>query len=556
MHERQSDPKAPSQLRLTTTVLAALLDAAPDALIIVDGNGDIVLVNSQSEQMFGYSPNELVGQSVELLIPERLRHVHIDDRARYAAQPQVRQMGHRGLELVGLRKSGQEFPVDVSLSPVEVDSQLFVMAAARDVTERKRADEQIRLLQSITLAISQAEDVDTALGVAVDQVCVTTGWDFGQAWLPREDGRLEPTRHWYAAHPGLEGFRAASTALAPLPSDALAAHALTARQPHWLRDLQHEPRFLRRNAAIQAGLDSGLAVPVLAANEPVAVLEFFERAARPEDVQLLETVAAIAAELAVLIARKRAEDELKRTAAELARSNAELEQFAYVASHDLQEPLRMVASYTLLLRRRYHDRLDQDANDFIDFAVDGATRMQALINDLLAYSRVGTQARPLEPTASAMVLNQVIADLGVAIREAGAEVTSVGLPVVRADARQLTELFQNLIANAIKYRREDVAPRIQVRATRQGAMWRFEVQDNGIGIEAQYAERIFQVFQRLHTREQYPGTGIGLAICKKIVERHGGRIWVESSPGTGSTFYFTLPAATPADSGAAHDVLT
>ncbi|MGB3201078.1 MAG: ATP-binding protein [Nodosilinea sp.] len=226
---------------------------------------------------------------------------------------------------------------------------------------------------------------------------------------------------------------------------------------------------------------------------------------------------------------------------ELARSNDELQKFAYVASHDLQEPLRMVTSYLQLLERRYRGQLDTDADDFIRFAVDGALRMRTLINDLLTYSRVGTQGRALETTSSTGAVERAIANLKVAIDESGATITYTDLPQVQADPTQLTQLFQNLISNAIKFRGEAPA-QIVIEANQKEDVYQFSVQDNGIGLDPDYAEQIFVIFQRLNNRVHYPGTGIGLAVCKKIVERHGGMIWVQSKPNQGATFYFTMSA--------------
>jgi PAS domain S-box-containing protein len=240
--------------------------------------------------------------------------------------------------------------------------------------------------------------------------------------------------------------------------------------------------------------------------------------------------------------RKAAEEQLARQAQELARSNAELQAFAYVASHDLQEPLRAVAGCVEIIRRRYQGKLDARADEIIRHAVDGAARMQNLINDLLLYSRVGSRNEPFALVESQDALAAALANLEIALRESGARVSHDPLPRVMGDLVQLSQLFQNLIGNALKFRGEH-PPAIHIGAKRQNTEWVFSVRDNGIGIEPQYYKRIFQIFQRLHSRNEYPGTGIGLAICKRIIERHDGRIWVESRFGKGTTFFFTLSEA-------------
>jgi light-regulated signal transduction histidine kinase (bacteriophytochrome) len=248
----------------------------------------------------------------------------------------------------------------------------------------------------------------------------------------------------------------------------------------------------------------------------------------------------VTAAISDITTRKKAEADLLQKVEELNRSNEELGQFAYIASHDLQEPLRMVASYTQLLSKRYKGRLDSDADEFISFAVDGASRMHRMIQDLLAYSRVGTKGKELLDASSEEGLQQALMNLRGAIEDSAALVTHDPLPAVMADEMQLTQLFQNLVGNAIKYQNPGV-PRVHVSAVKNGGKkWIFSVQDNGLGIDSQYFEKIFGMFQRLHKREEFAGTGIGLAICKKIVERHGGSISVESELGQGSTFRFVL----------------
>jgi len=240
------------------------------------------------------------------------------------------------------------------------------------------------------------------------------------------------------------------------------------------------------------------------------------------------------------IREKKLRDENRQSHDELARSNRDLEQFAYVASHDLQEPLRMVATYTQLLAERYQGKLDADADKYIHYAVDGALRMQVLVRDLLAFSRVGRQGTELAAIDCSRVMETALQNLEAAIQESGARVVYQQLPTVTADGSQLLQVLQNLIANAIKFRGKE-PPVIQISCEKKPREWMFAVADNGIGIAPEHAQTIFVIFKRLHTRSEYPGSGIGLSICKKIVEHHGGRIWVESAPGLGCTFYFTLP---------------
>jgi PAS domain S-box-containing protein len=475
----------------------SLLEAAPDAMVVAGRHGRILLVNRQAEALFGCTREDLVGQPIETLLPERFRAGHAGLRETYTANPRPRPMG-AGLELFARRRDGSELPVEICLSPVETAEGVLVSAAIRDVSDRHRADAELRRQAAL-------------LELAPTAVLVRDRHDAILYW----NKAAQDMYGWTAAEARGRVTHALLSTRFPIP--LVEIEAILAQEGRWDGELVHTTRDGQ-----QIVVSSRQALQRDAAGQPVGTLEINTD----------------------ITAAKTAEAALHATAEELARSNRELEQFAYVASHDLQEPLRMVASYTRLLQRRYVGRLDTDADEFIEFAVDGATRMQRLINDLLAYSRVGTQGQALEPTDVEAILARVVVDLGPSIAQHQASITHTPLPTVLADAVQLYSVFLNLIGNALKYRAE-APPRVQIRAERKGDLWQFAVSDNGIGIEPQYAERIFVLFQRLHTREHSAGTGIGLAVCKKIVERHGGRIWIDSSAaGQGTTFFFTLPAVT------------
>jgi PAS domain S-box-containing protein len=514
---------------------------------------DLLYVSPQIEELFGYSAEEWTADPelfLNLLHPEdRERVLAEDERTERTGEPfneEYRQFTRDG-RLLWVRD-------EAVLVRDENGKPLYWQGIIFDVTEQKRVEEALReqneyleSLHETTLGLIERLDPTNLLRGILERAAALVGTSHGYIYLEDPDeGKLE-MRLGAGLFKGYVGQWIE-------PGEGLAGKVFESGEPltlddyrSWKDRLELFPDTIRAVAGVP--LSSGSRVTgVLALSYADADRRFGE-----QEMGLLTRFADLAS-VALdnawlhdsarreLAARERTERELAALVEELQRSNAELEQFAYVASHDLQEPLRMVSSYTQLLARRYRDQLDADADEFIAYAVDGANRMQILINDLLQYSRVGTRGKVLAPTDTGGVFEAACANLRRAIEEIGAEVTSGELPVVMGDDVQLVQLFQNLIGNAIKFRGEE-PPKVYVAAERRGGEWLFSVSDNGIGLEPEFRERIFVIFQRLHGRTEYDGTGIGLAVCKKIVERHGGKIWVESELGEGSTFYFTLPSA-------------
>jgi PAS domain S-box-containing protein len=478
-----------------------LLEAAPDAMVVIDQAGEIVLVNAQAEIRFGYPRDELIGQKVTNIIPEGFAERLIADGTRTAAAALAQQIG-TGIELSALRKDGTQFPIEIMLSPLESAEGTLVTAAIRDISVRKATERHLAQMEGRYRGLLEAAP-DAMVVVNQAGEIVLLNFQVEKRFGYRREELLG--QRVTSIIP--EGF-----------AERLIADALRSVEDARAQQIGTGIELLARRK-------SGSEFPIEIMLSPLESAE-----------GVLVTAA-----IRDITTRKTAEALLLQKVAELNRSNEELAQFAYIASHDLQEPLRMVASYTQLLSRRYNGKLDADADEFIAFAVDGASRMQRLIQDLLSYSRVGTKGQDLLDTSSEEALEHALANLRGAIKESGALVTHDPLPTVLADETQLTQLFQNLVGNGIKYQSLGI-PRIHVSAARNGQekKWVFSVEDNGIGIDSQYFERIFGMFQRLHRRDEFAGTGIGLAICKKIVERHGGSISVESTPGHGSTFRFAL----------------
>lgn len=415
-----------------------------------------------------------------------------------------------------------------------------ISIVTRDITARKR-DELLRarlaahaaLRADVSSALAAERDVRGMLQRSCEAIVRHLNAAFARVWTVDEVGKtllLQASAGMYTHVDGPHGA-------VPIGSFKIGLIAAE-REPHLTNDVPNDPRVGNPDWARREGMVSFAGYPLLVDDRLVGVMAMFARERLPDET--LHALSGIADALSQGVVRRRTELELEERVKELARSNAELEQFAYVASHDLQEPLRMVASYNQLLARRYKGKLDTDADEFIGYTVEGVSRMQRLINDLLAYSRVGTRGRDFFAVDMQKVLDGTLRDLERMLADEGAVVTHDPLPHVMGDEGQLGQLLQNLLSNALKFHGA-ASPRIHVGVKHDANGDVFYVKDNGIGIEAEYFERIFVIFQRLHPRETYPGTGIGLAICKKIVERHGGRIWVESVPGEGSTISFSIP---------------
>lgn len=475
--------------------LANVVESSNDSIITRSIEGNILSWNKGVEHTYGYTAKEVLEKNISIIIPPSLKEEENELIENIKAKKTI----HENYETTRITKNGKIINVSVTISPIydTLGNLVAISTISRDITENKKAAKKLELANKYNRSLLEA---------SLDPL-VTIG----------ADGKITDVNHSTKTVTGRNGDELIGTDFSDYFTEPQKAREGYEKVFHdgFVRDYPLEVKNKNGNTT-----------PVL----------YNASVYRDESGEVIGVFAA-ARDITEL---KEAEDDLKLKLNELSRSNAELEQFAYVSSHDLQEPLRMIASYLQLLERKYKGKLDDKADKYIHFSVDGATRMQNLINDLLDFSRVTTQAKELHPTELEPIFKEVLSNLEVSINKNKAIISHDSLPVVMADKIQIAQVFQNLINNAIKFHSEDL-PKINISVKKEKNHWLFAVKDNGIGINPTHSDKIFEVFKRLNKKRDYPGTGIGLAICKKIVERHGGRIWVESELGKCSIFYFTLP---------------
>jgi PAS domain S-box-containing protein len=484
-------------------ILQEILDTIADGIMVFDKTGAILSVNPSCERIFGKGQSTLIGTKISELILGDL-----DSRIskKISQEPDGTNDDETGLvrEVIGLRSDGTAFPLELTITNLRYNGKNEYTAQARDLTERRHAEETIRDIQS-----KYTEVTSNFPGFVFELLLVDPG------------------------HISFNFVSDGCLSLCGLTATQICEDSTT----FFNRVHEDDVEALYNSIADSAAkLSTGRLEFRLRKSD--GEVRWFSGTCKPR--RLDDRRVVFYGVITDISSRKIMEEKLRQTANELERSNAELQQFAYVASHDLQEPMRMVAKFTELLAKRYKGKLDDQADEYIAYVIDGARRMQTLISDLLSYARLGTLTTPFETVDTNLVVRRVLDGLRFTIEEAGATVKVSKLPAIKGDSQQLIQLFQNLLSNAIKFRGE-TAPYVTIGAQRHGNEYIFFVEDNGIGIDKDYLDQIFVLFQRLHGKNEYPGSGIGLAICKKIVERHGGCIWADPDTTHGARLCFTLP---------------
>jgi len=550
-----------SRVRQRTAALDALnqeledlYNNAPCGYHSVSKDGVFVRMNDTELKWLGYTREEVIGKMGP-------RDLHTPESLKLFLErfEQFKQTGEaRDVEYEFRRKDGSVLPVVLNATAVRDREGNFVMSRSTifDNTERKRAqqalresEQEMRMLHDTTLEISKAQESTQALAILLRKLCEYSGWSFAQSWLPHAGtARLKLGPAWYTQVPRLEAFRQENERLAFAPAGGALERVARSKVPDWLWELQPAAKAVRRPLMIEAALKSWIGFPVLADGEVIAVIEFFDTEQRSRDERMLRLISILATQLGPVIQRKRAAEQidalnanLQRYTVELEATNKELESFSYSVSHDLRAPLRAVDGYARMLEEDYGSQLDEEGRRLLAVVREASTRMGRLIDDLLAFSKLGRQ----DPAMRRIEMSALVAEVTAELRGVStAAIEAAPLPSAEADPAMMKQVWANLIGNALKYSGKRQGARIQIGARAEQAENVYWVRDNGVGFDMRYAGKLFGVFQRLHRAEEFPGTGVGLAIVQRVITRHGGRVWAEGHPGEGACFYFSLPRET------------
>jgi PAS domain S-box-containing protein len=509
----------------------AVAESVNDAIVAADERGTIRYANAAAAKLFGREREELLGAQLTSLMPESLRERHLRGFARFLATGESDLIGRATLELQALTANGSEIPIELSLGTWAEAGERRVTGVIRDISERKAGERSARAQEAVSRVLSETDDVDVAMRALLRDLCEVMGWRIGLFWA-RTGAALTLRASWRDRSIGRH-FLERSEAMIFARGIGLPGRAWHEGRPIWVEDFRADPGFPRAPAATEDDLRAAIALPVIDSEEEVlGVLEFIGHGEERPPADAMATMALLGDRIGQFVRRKAIE-------AELERSNAQLTRFAHAAAHDLSEPLRTMRSLAELLSSRYATRLDDTGRELLAHILTAGARGEALVEAILSYARIGGDQLPSAPVDTGALVADVVRSLAHAISDSGASVEVGRLPTVPGNAGMLGQLFQNLLGNALRFRGE-ASPRVVIAAAREGGRWRFTVADNGIGVAPQDRERIFDLFTRLRPDEQ-SGTGMGLALCRRIVERHGGEIRAEGNTPVGTVFTFTLP---------------
>jgi PAS domain S-box-containing protein len=555
------EPAAPSALRESEERMRAILDTAVEGIITIDERGLIELMNPAAERIFGYEAAEVIGKNVNILMPAPYHHEHDGYLANFRATGRAKIIGI-GREVTGRRKDGTTFPMDLAVSEVRLPERRLFTGFVRDITERKRAELRQKVQYATVNALAQSNSLSEGAPKVMKSICEILGWSFGEFWaVDHQANVIHHVQSWFPTRGPDSEYDVLAAAPSLTLGSGLSGRVWATGKPEWMSGLGQDPAVLRAPAALREGIHGAVAFPILGGAEVLGAMVFFTKDPTEPDGEFLDLLGAVGNQIGQFIERTRAEAKLADVARALAEKNKELETIVYVASHDLRSPLVNIQGFSKELSRacetvrsRISDNpatglntaeldvlLGQDIPEAIEFILAGVKKIDTLLTGFLRFSRLGRAALKPERVNMNALLGSILQTMDFQIKQSGARFHVEALPHCVGDRIQLSQVFSNLLDNALKYLDPSRPGKVVVSGAAEGGRSIYAVRDNGMGIAPEHQGKIFEIFHRLNPSAN-EGEGLGLSIAQRILERHDGRIWVESVPNEGSTFHVSLPS--------------